>query len=250
MKKEVKELKRIARKNITGHYKDLIRTFIFCNVIVSLIELPFSMMTNNTSFSTQNIIYYVACILIGIASVILTAGQYRIHLKLARTGEMHLSELFIPLKYHSNRFLLTEFLLFGLSLVCMLPIFAGIAMIIVYKTTTVYIITFILGIISFVLATYLSLCFDLVYFVMNDIEELDLLSALKYTKKLVHTHKGRYLYMQLSFLGMILLSGLSLGIGFLWVQPYMVQTTTLFYLDVRGELKDITPEPVAFDQYI
>ena len=50
--------------------------YIFCTLATSLLELPFSLTTNEIAFSTSNIIYYVAVILIGIASVVLKAGQF------------------------------------------------------------------------------------------------------------------------------------------------------------------------------
>lgn len=259
MRTKIKELKRIARGNLQGHYLNIIRAFVFCTLITSLLEMPFSMMTNEVEFSTQNIIYYVAVILIGIASVVLTAGQYRIHLKVARTGEMHFSELFIPVKNHANQFILTEFLLFGISLITMLPMFGGLFFIYTAQGVIDYVIALILSVVSMVLGVYISLTFDLVYFVMIDDENLSMMQALKYTKNLIVTHRKRYLYMQLSFLGMILLVGLSFGLGILWVQPYMVQTTTLFYLDVKGELPEVleyrrkkgpNPEPVMFNQYV
>ena len=259
MRTKIKELKRIARGNLQGHYLNMIRAFVFCSLITSLLEMPFSMMTNEVEFSTQNIIYYIAVILIGIASVVLTAGQYRIHLKVARTGEMHLSELFIPVKNHANQFILTELLLFGISIIAMLPMFGGLFLIFTAQGFTDYILALALSIISMVLGIYISLTFDLVYFVMIDDENLSMMQALKYTKNMVNTHRKRYLYMQLSFLGMILLVVLSFGLGILWVQPYMVQTTTLFYLDVKGELPEVlehrrkngpNPEPVIFNQYV
>lgn len=259
MRTRIKELKRIARGNLQGHYSNMIRVFVFCSLITSLLEMPFSMMTNEVDFSTQNIIYYVAVILIGIVSVVLTAGQYRIHLKVARTGEMHLSELFVPVKNHANQFILTELLLFGISIIAMLPMFGGLFLIFTAQGFTDYILALALSIVSMFLGVYISLTFDLVYFVMIDDENLSMMQALKYTKNMVNTHRKRYLYMQLSFLGMILLVVLSFGLGILWVQPYMVQTTTLFYLDVKGELPEVlenrkkngpSPEPVMFNQYV
>lgn len=258
MRTKIKELKRIARGNLQGHFLNLIRVFVFCQLIVSLIEMPFSMMTNEVQFSTQNIIYYIATILIGIASVVLTAGQYRLHLKLARSGEMHLSEVFIPVQYHANQFILTEFILFGISLITMLPMFGGIYLIYTGENTQDYILALVAAIISMILGLYISLTFDLVYFVMIDDENLSMVQTLKYTMHMIKSHKRRYLYMQLSFLGMLLLVGLTFGVGILWVQPYMVQTTTLFYLDVKGELPEVlenrkkngpTPEPTIFNEY-
>lgn len=259
MRTKIKELKRIARGNLQGHFLNLIRVFVFCQLIVSLIEMPFSMMTNEVQFSTSNIIYYIATILIGIASVVLTAGQYRLHLKLARSGEMHLSEVFIPVRYHANQFILTELILFGISLITLLPMFGGIFLVYTDGTIQDYILALVAAIISMIMGLYISLTFDLVYFVMIDNENLSMLQALKYTKNMVTTHRKRYLYMQASFLGMLLLVILSFGIGILWVEPYMVQTTTLFYLDVKGELPEVlenrkkngpTPEPVVFNQCV
>ena len=257
--RKVKELKRIARGNLTGHYSKLIRVFIFCNLITSLIEMPFSMMTNDTQFSTQNIIYYIATVLIGIAAVVLTGGQYRLHLSVARNGQLNFEDLFYPLKYHADRFILTEFILFGISLITMIPMIGGVILIYTQEDIKYYIAALILSLVSFVLTTYISLTFDLVYFVLNDYENLSMMKALKYTKELVRTHRGRYLYMQLSFLPMLLLVAISFGIATLWVQPYMVQSTTLFYLDVKGELDQViakrqanepSPEPVMFNEYV
>lgn len=259
MRKKVKELKRIARGNLTGNYMEFIRAFVFCNIITTLIEMPFSMMTNDIQFSMQNIIYYIAIILIGIASVVLTGGQYRMHLGVARSGKAHPSDLFYPVKYHADRYIFTELILFGISIVAMIPMIGGIILIYTQENLKYYIGALILALVSFIFATYLSLTFDLVYFVLNDHEELGMMKALKYTKELVTTHRGRYLYMQLSFLPMLLLVGLSFGTAIFWVQPYMIQTTTLFYLDVKGELDEVleekkkngpSPEPVMFNQYV
>jgi len=259
MRTKIKELKRIARGNLQGHFLTFIRVYIFCTLIVSLLEMPFSMMTNQAAFSTQNIIYYIATILIGIASVVLTAGQYRLHIRLARSGEMHLSEVFIPLRFHSDQFIFTELILFGISLLTILPMFGGIYLIYMGNRTQDYMLALAFSIVSMLLGMYVSLTFDLVYFIMIDHENLSMLQALKYTMHMVKTHRGRYLYMQLSFLGMLLLCGLSFGLGFLWVQPYMVHTTTLFYLDVKGELPEVlenrrkngpTPEPMIFNEYV
>ena len=57
---------------------------------------------------------------------------------------------------------------------------------------------------------------------------------------------------------MLLLVGISFGTAIFWVQPYMVQTTTLFYLEVKGELDEVlekrkagpSPEPEMFNQYV
>ena len=236
MHRKIKELKRIARGNLQGRYMEFIRVLVFCNIITTLLEMPFSMMTNDIQFSTQNMIYYIAITLINIASVVLIGGQYRMHLCAARTKEVHPSDLFYPVKYHANRYIFTEFILFGFSIIAMIPMFIGIALIFTQEALGYYIGAVFLLLISLLGIIYLSLTFDLVYFVLNDHEDLGMMTALKYTKELITTHRKRYLYLLLSFLPMLFLVALSFGIANFWVQPYMLQTTTLFYLDIKNEL--------------
>lgn len=45
--------------------------------------------------------------------------------------------------------------------------------------------------------------------------------------------KLRYFLLQLSFIGWWLLGILTLGLGFLWIIPYMLQTNTQFYLNLK-----------------
>jgi len=160
-------------------------------------------------------------------------------------------------KYHSDRFIFTELVLFVINLICLIPMGGAIAIIVFYEDIKLYVLALALSIISGILVVYISLTFDLVYFVMNDHENLSMIGALKYAKQLILTHRKRYCYMQLSFLGMLLLMVLSMGLAQFWVQPYMVQTITLFYLDVKGELDEVlenrqkekTPEPTTVDMY-
>lgn len=257
MKREVKELKRIARGNLQGNFLELIRAFVFCNLIMSLIETPFSLLTNDILFSTQNIIYYIAVLLVTIASVVLTVGQYCLHLGIARTGQLHLRELFYPIKYDANRLIIVESILFVIRLVAMAPVIGATAIIYFYEEVNMYLIALALSVVGCILTILVEVTFGLTYFILIDGEELSVLEALKATLKLVKHCKGRFLYMQLSFWGMYLLVFLTLGIGILWVQPYVMQTTTLFYLEAKGELDEVlenrkkqpAPEPVAFDSY-
>lgn len=259
MKREVKELKRIARGNLQGNYWELIRAFVFCNLIVSLVEMPFSWMTNEIQFSPQNLIYYGATILIGIASVVLTVGQYCLHLRLVRTGKIHLSELFYPLMHDANRLIAAELILFVIRLIGLSPAIGAIAIIYFYDEINMYLIALGLALLGCALTALIEVTFGMTYFTLIDGEELSVWQAIKQAISLIKGHKGRFLYMYVSFAGMYLLVALTLGLGILWVQPYVMQTITLFYLDIRGELdealekrreKEPTPEPIIFDSYV
>ena len=258
MKREIKELKRIARGNLQGNFLELIRTFVFCNIMVSIIQTPFSWMITDTILSTPNIIYYVATLLITILSVVLTVGQYCLHLRVARTGKLHLVELFYPLQHDANRLIIAEAILFAIKLIGLVPIIS--AIVILYFYNTFYMILLALGlcILGCILTVLIEITFGMTYFALIDGEELSVREAFKVALNLIKTHKLRFFYLHLSFIGMYLLVFITFGIGILWVKPYVMQTTTLFYLDIKGELDEVlqkcrenepTPKPVAFDRY-
>lgn len=258
MKRKIKELKCIARGNLQGHFLELIHTFIFCNLIVSLIEMPFSWTINESPLSTPNIIYYIATLLITIASVVLTIGQYCLHLRIARTGKLHLSELFYPVLHDANRLIIAESILFVIRLIGFAPIIGAIAILYFYHTVNMYFIAFGLSILGCILTILIEITFGMTYFVLIDNEELSVVNAYKAAIKLINGHRRRFLYMHASFFGIYLLATLSFGIGLLWVQPYVAQTTSLFYLDIKGELDKVlerrkanepSPAPIAFDRY-
>lgn len=235
MNRKGKELKRIARGNLEGHYLEIIQIFVLCNLLVSLIKSPFSMMTTDDIFTNQNLIYIIAVILITIASTVLTVGQYCLHLSIARTGTCKVKDFLYPIKYDSNRLIFAEIFLWLLRLIGLLPIGGAFAIIFLYENVNEYFVL-LLMLIGCICFTLIELTFGLLYFVLIDNDDFTVLEAFKTTRQLIKHHLGRYLYLKISFLGMYVLTILTFGIGMLWVQPYIMQTTTLFYLDIKGEI--------------
>ena len=70
-----KELKRIARENLTGHYKTPMGAFLMASLITLAIELPFSMLLQSEYATTfQTILYYVVDFLISLLGMVLSVG--------------------------------------------------------------------------------------------------------------------------------------------------------------------------------
>ena len=55
------------------------------------------------------------------------------------------------------------------------------------------------------------------------------------SKNLMKGNRIRYFYLLVSFVGIALLGVVSLGIGFLWITPYMSMTEVEFYRDLINE---------------
>lgn len=72
-------------------------------------------------------------------------------------------------------------------------------------------------------------------YVLHDYPELTSDSAIERSMEMMKGHKFDLFYLQLTFIGWALLSILTLGIGFLWLIPYMQTATACFYEDVKAE---------------
>lgn len=80
-----------------------------------------------------------------------------------------------------------------------------------------------------------ALRYSLVFYVLADNPKMRPLDALRRSKQLMVGHKWRLFVLQLSFIGWILLCIPTLGIGMLWVAPYMAVTTAHFYEELNNQ---------------
>ena len=87
--------------------------------------------------------------------------------------------------------------------------------------------------IGFVVQLILGLAFSQATYLLLDHPDYRVLEALRESFRLMKGRKLRYFLLQLSFIGWWLLGILTLGLGFLWIIPYMLQTNTQFYLNLK-----------------
>ena len=78
-----------------------------------------------------------------------------------------------------------------------------------------------------------SMAFYLTPYILKDNQELSILDTVRLSRKMMHGHKMQLFCLQLSFIGWGLLNLLTLGIGTLWLLPYMTTTMAAFYQDLR-----------------
>ncbi|MGT2948840.1 DUF975 family protein [Streptococcus devriesei] len=64
-------------------------------------------------------------------------------------------------------------------------------------------------------------------------ESLTLTQAITESRQLMNGHKWEYFVLQLSFLGWAILANLTLGIGYLWLIPYIETTTAAYYQNLK-----------------
>ena len=78
------------------------------------------------------------------------------------------------------------------------------------------------------------LAYDMAFYIMHDNPGMGPLEALRKSKTMMMGHKWRYFKLHLSFLGWLLLSMLTFGIGLLWLIPYIYLSTANFYENLKA----------------
>lgn len=72
-------------------------------------------------------------------------------------------------------------------------------------------------------------------YILVDYPELSANQAINLSKKMMRGHKFDLFYLHLSFLGWGVLSVFTLGIGLIWLMPYMMTAQAAFYQDVKND---------------
>ena len=57
------------------------------------------------------------------------------------------------------------------------------------------------------------------------------------SQKMMDGYKMKFFLLQLSFIGWFLLCCITMGIGFLWLQPYIITTEAKFYEELKARQK-------------
>jgi uncharacterized membrane protein len=87
------------------------------------------------------------------------------------------------------------------------------------------------------------------YFVLKDNPKMGINAAIKESRKLMNGYKWKYFVLQLSFIGWIILCLFTLGIGYLWLSPYMGAAYASFYNHLVEKKNAVEPvAPVVIDE--
>lgn len=89
-----------------------------------------------------------------------------------------------------------------------------------------------LFIIPGIIKTY---AYSMAFYIKRDNPTYGWKQCLDESQRLMDGHKGELFCLHLSFIGWALLCVLTLGIGTLWLQPYMMASEANFYASIAGE---------------
>lgn len=202
MKTENVVLMRQAREALKGKWGLAIGTFVIFFLILMVIQTP------SLFFPYLFILTFPAGILTLIIAGPLVVGMATFVLTLSRNQDASLSQLFLGF----NRFgvCLAAYLLIALftilwSLLLIIP-----------------------GIIA-------AISYSMTYFILAEDESIGAMEAIDKSKSLMQGNKWKYFCLCFRFLGWAILCILTLGIGFLWLAPYIQVSLAKFYDDVKSQ---------------
>ncbi len=235
MKRSSKELKALAREALLGQYGSLIGAMFLLGMFSVILESVPVTITRNREDTTSLIIQFVITLIISVLVYLLQIGMTVIVLHMTRRQTYGLSDLFYTFRAHPDRFIIVSVIQIGISMILQIPAYI---FLLLYPGDTIkrvllYLLLLLAGsIVSFIVL----LGFTLADLLLIDNENLGAIDAIRQSWAMMHGNKGRFFYLQISFFGLALLCILTLGIGMLWLYPYMMTTEAFFYLDLTGEI--------------
>jgi uncharacterized membrane protein len=79
-----------------------------------------------------------------------------------------------------------------------------------------------------------AISYSMTFYILADDHSIGAMDAIDKSKKMMDGYKWKFFYLGLRFFGWALLCILTLGIGFLWLIPYLQVSMAKFYEDVKA----------------
>lgn len=232
MRSRISSLKAEIREFMLSRYYSflpLLLVYFLLEIIVSFI--PASLFSNTDTISSvlQTGTSFILNVLFGMAGV----GIVKAALDTIRGQAVRVSTLFYAFQNRPNRFIIIQLIFTAIKTVCSLPIIPLNLYADAHPEMTMlqyYGVYFGISLFALFITMLATLRLIWANYYMLDNMYLDAGEALK---KSLAFSKGRtfeIFYMKLSFLGMYILSYISLLIGFIYVRPYAEVTYAKYYM--------------------
>ena len=197
------ELKAMAKESLQGKYGDAIVITVLLFIISALIGGATAAFTTNMSEENAEIIESIVELIL---SGLFTFGYLSFFLKISRNEDVEINELW--------------------NKTSMFMTFIAAAILISLFTTLWTLLLIIPGIIA-------AYSYQMTLYILLDNPNMNVMDAIKESKRMMKGHKMDYFILQLSFIGWIILGIFTLGILYLWLVPYMNVTMCNFYNNLK-----------------
>lgn len=226
-----KEIKELSKKQLAGNWK--------IPVIITLAYTILSYLSSKILDNSSSLIgISLGFIILFSIEVWVTIGLPKFYLKLIeRNGEVDFKDVLTTTSQIKKAFLYNIMV----SLISFIFIILGICSItgiIVLKNykgweSSIYSLA-VMAIFSLLISIYIAFHFSisLVPYLIVEKEEIGVVEAIYTSMKMMKGNKTKLFILQISFIGWGILSLFTLGIGALWLGPYMLLSQANFYKDI------------------
>lgn len=244
------ELKDRAKDNLRGKYGTLILGYFLFSLIIAgvififafpyLISAMMITLTGTGSYTTSSVRFYQTGILISrILSGFLQFGLAYLCLNIACGQRYDYRDVFFGFRRENLlKTLILSVVQAAVNVICLLPYEYLLA-----KYLSAQDFKWLIAALAALAAGYLiyipiALALDITYYLLLDFPDKGAVEIICGSFRAISGHRRRFFLLQCSFIPLYLLGVLSLGVGFLWLTPYIHMTLVLFYLDLINPEKE------------
>lgn len=100
---------------------------------------------------------------------------------------------------------------------------------------SIYVYTFLWSLLFVIPGIVASYSYSMTYYILLDNPEMNSKQAIEKSKQMMNGNKKDLFFLDLTFIGWILLGVISCGIGLLWVYPYIETSHAVFYDAIKAK---------------
>ena len=220
------QIKSISKEQLNKNFSILATSYLITTFFIGLPEI----LSNLLNFIIYP--YELTLITMGIYLLIgktLYIGLLKINLDIVKNKEVRLKDLLKGFKCIYNIYT-TSFLLSLIIDILILPFL----LIPIFMAKDSFTSISIISIITTLSSVFFTIVFSQLDFIIADKEDISPIEAMKKSMLLIKNHIAEYIVFMLSFIGWQIIGGLTIGIAFIWIGPYM----NLSYANLYNVLKE------------
>lgn len=224
------ELKCSSRELLLGKYGRMISAYLVMQFLPNIIALMAGRVLPGGTAGM--VIALIVELMIALVTGVLMLGQSKFYMDFVTNRETPLSTIFYGFHNRTDIGIKLIAIFGGIALACMLPFIASAVIYSRIGEAFMFPIMALFLILGLVIAIRKLIYFSQSFYLAIDFPEYNLRQLLKMSTRIMKGQCGRYFYLQISFLPLMLLCIPSLGLGFLWLYPYKTCTEVQFYMDL------------------
>ncbi len=239
--KSTVELKGIARDKLLGNYGTVIGAIVTVQLIFFGINSIVRYVSDLNSI-TGMIVYIAITLICSLIASVFVVGELTIYMKLACGDSIKITDVFSAFTGHPDKVIILDLIVSLRVLVWLIPAAATLCYMYLKDSYGNVLILLASGlmIIGLIGSIYTYIRLSQCLFIFLDFPDLTVNEIIERSIGMMEGQYGRFLYMMISFIPIYLLGILSLGIGFIFIQPYKGMTYTEFYLTIAAQpVKDL-----------